>query len=98
MYYSKCFNYNCRYFVGYETCDKLILTSSEGFININITSKQSIPKSNTNMTSPSATLGFGCSSHKDTCDILSENLVTQKSPAYSSINEGDVLRYIKQVK
>ena len=50
------------------------------------------------MTSTSATLGFGCSPRNDTCDILSENLVLHRLLAYSSIDEGDVLRYINKVK
>ena len=50
------------------------------------------------MTSPSATLGFVCSPHKDTFDVLSENLVSQILQEYSSINEGRVLRYINKVK
>ena len=71
MYYSKGFNYNYIEFVGYETCDKLILTSGEVCINTNAITKQGIPKRNMNMTSPSETSGFCCSSYKDTCDILS---------------------------
>ena len=61
MQFSKDFNYNFIEFGGYETCDKLISTSSKGYSNTNIISKQIIPKSNTKMTYPSATLGFCCS-------------------------------------
>ena len=60
-------------FVGYETCEELILTSIEYWINKNTIIKQCIPKITMNMTYPSVTLGFGCSPHKNTCDILSEN-------------------------
>ena len=73
-------------FVGHETSDKLLWSSGKCCRNINTISKQGIPKSNINMTSPSETLGFGCSPHKDTCDILSENLASQIFQAYSSIN------------
>ena len=58
-------------FVGYEICEKLIWTSGEGCININITIKQGIPKIKINKKSPSSTFGFGYSPHKDNCDILS---------------------------
>ena len=71
MYSSQGFNYNHMKFVGYETCDKLIWTSGKGYRNTNTISKQGFQKSNMNMTSPSETLGFVCSQHKDTCDILS---------------------------
>ena len=50
------------------------------------------------MASPSETLGFGCSPNKETCDILSGNLVSKIFQEYSSINEGGVLRYINKVK
>ena len=63
-------------FVGYETCEKLIWKSGEGCTNKNKTSKQGIIKNNTNKTSPSSTLGFGCSPHKNTSDILSKDLVS----------------------
>ena len=53
MYSSKCSNFNYMEFVGYETCDRSIWTSCEGFRNTNITSKQGINKSNTNNTSTS---------------------------------------------
>ena len=43
-------------------------------------------------------LGFDCYPHKDTCDIFSENLVSHRLQAYSSINEGGVLSYINKVK
>ena len=38
-------------FFGYETCDKLIWTSDEVYINTNAISKQGIQKINMNMTS-----------------------------------------------
>ena len=50
MYYYKGFNYNYTYFIGYETCDKLIWTSGEGCRNTNTISKQGIPKINPNKT------------------------------------------------
>ena len=43
-------------------------------------------------------MGFGCYPHKDTCDILSEALVSCILQSYSSKNEGVVLRYINKVK
>ena len=64
----------------------------------NTTIKQGIAKSNMNMTSPPETLRFSCSLQKDTCDILSEILVSQMLQEFSSINEGDVLRYINKAK
>ena len=76
MYYSKGFNYNYMSFIGYETCEKLICKPGEGFRNTNTIRKQGIQKSNMNIKSPSESLGFGCSPHKDTCDILSEHLVS----------------------
>ena len=72
--------------LGYETCDKLVWASVEYFINTNTISKQGIPKTNINKTSPSSTLGFGCSPHKGTCDILSEDLVLCVFQAYLSKN------------
>ena len=51
-----------------------------------------------NTTSPSSTLGFGWSPHKDPCDILSEDLVSHIFQAHSSKNEGGVLRYLNKVK
>ena len=57
-------------FVGYETCDKLIWTSGEGRRITNKISKQVITKTNINKIARSLTFGFGCSTHKDTCDIL----------------------------
>ena len=98
MYSSKGLNYNYMDFFGYEICDKLIWTSGEGFINTNKISKQDIPTNNMNNKSPSSTLVFGCSPHNDTCDILSEDLVSNEFQAYSSKNEGGVLRYINKVK
>ena len=59
MYSSKCFNSNYMEFVVRGTCDKLIFTSDEGFINTHTISKQVIPKINMNMKSPSATLDIG---------------------------------------
>ena len=59
-------------FVSYETCDKLIQTSGEGYRNTNTICKQDIPKININKTSPSSTLVFSCSQKKATCDVLSE--------------------------
>ena len=50
------------------------------------------------MTSPSFLLGFGCSYHKDTCDILSEFFVSHILQEYLSLNEGDVLSYINKIK
>ena len=52
MYSSKYFNPNYMEFVGYETCE-IIWTSGEGFRNTNTISKQVIPQSNMNKTSPS---------------------------------------------
>ena len=71
-------------FFSYETYDKLILTSGEGCRNTNTISKKCIPKSNINKTSPSSTLSFSCSPHKETCDILLEHLVSQRLKSYSS--------------
>ena len=65
-------------FFGYDTCDKLIWTSGEGNIITNKISKKGITKTHNNKISLSSTLGFGCSLHKDTCDILSEDLVSSK--------------------
>ena len=70
IYSSGCFNYNYMYSDGYETCDKLIWASNNGCINTNTLSKQGIPKININNIFPSSTLGFGCSPHKYTCDLL----------------------------
>ena len=64
-------------FVDYETREKLLWTSGEGCRNNNTISKQGITKINMNMKSPLALLGFGYYPHKDTCDIFSENLVSQ---------------------
>ena len=73
-------------FVGYETCEKIMWKSGEGLINTNAISKQGIPKINIKKTSPSSTLGFGCSPHKYNCDILSEYLVLCIFQAYLSKN------------
>ena len=70
-------------FVGDVTRDKLISTSCEGFRNKNIISKEGIPKSNMNMTSPSSKLELGCSPHKGTCDLFSDDLVSHRLQAYS---------------
>ena len=76
MYSLKSFNYGYMEFVGYDTCEKLILTSDEGRrITIKI-SKQGILKTHVNKVSPTSTLVFGCSPHKDTFDILSDYLVS----------------------
>ena len=72
MYSYKCFNSSYMNCVGYETRDKLICTPGKCCITTNTTRKEVIPKTNTNKTPPSSTLGFGCSSHKDTSDIFSE--------------------------
>ena len=74
--------------VGYETCEKLIWTPGKGCRNKNEISKLGIPKINMNMTYPLSTLGFGCYPQKETCNILSENLVSRILQSYSSINEG----------
>ena len=57
-------------FVGYDTSDKLIWTSGNGFSNTNTIRKQGISKINMNMTSTSVISGFICSPLKDTCNIL----------------------------
>ena len=98
MYSSKCFNSNYRKFFGYETCENLIWTSGEGFTNTNTIRKQGIPKINMNITSPSSTLGLFCYPPKDTCDIFSEDFISHILQAYSSKNQGGVLRYITKVK
>ena len=51
-----------------------------------------------NMKSTSSALCSGCSPHKEACDILSENLYSQRFQAYSPINGGDVLININKVK
>ena len=61
-------------FVFYDTCDRLLWISGEGSrIKIKI-SKEVIPKTHTNKIYTPITLSFGCSPHKDNCDILSEDL------------------------
>ena len=75
-------------FVGYETCEKLIWKSGEGCTSKNKTSKQGIIKSNTNKTSPSSTLGFGCYPHKETCDILPEYFFELILKSCTSKNKG----------
>ena len=59
MYYSKSFNSHYMDFVGDETRVILIWISGKICRNTNAISKQGIPQINMNMTSPSATLGFG---------------------------------------
>ena len=83
---------------GYEICDKLIWAPGKICRNTNTTSKQGIPEINTKITSTSETLCFGCYTHKGSYDILSENLVSQRLQAYSSIYEGDLLRYANKAK
>ena len=75
IYSSECFNSQYMEFVGYDTREQLIWTPGEGSVIKNKTSKQGITKSFINKISTSI-LGFGCSPHKDTCDILSEYLVS----------------------
>ena len=72
MYSYKCFNSNYMEIVGYETHEKLMWTSGKYGRNKNTIRKQVFPKRNMNMTSPSGTLGFGCSPHNVTYNILSE--------------------------
>ena len=86
MYSSKCYNYNHMDSFDNETCEKLIWTSGEGCINKNTIRKQVIPKNNTNKVYPSSALGFGCYPHKETCDIFSEDLVSQILQEFSSKN------------
>ena len=57
-------------FVGYETCDKLIWSSGEGRKNTNKIRRKGIHNIYINKISPSSTLGFGYSPHKDTCGIF----------------------------
>ena len=64
-------------FVGSEIFDK----SGEGCRNINTIIKQVIPKSNMNRAYSSSTLSFGCYPHKETCDILSHDLVSNRLQA-----------------
>ena len=75
MYSSKYLISNYTEFVGYDTCDKLICTSGEGSRNTNKISKQGVTQINNNKIFPSWTLGFCRSPHKDTCNILSKDLV-----------------------
>ena len=98
MFSSTCFNYNYIEFVGYETCNKLIWTSGEGLRNTDTTRKQVINKSNMNKKYHFSTLGFGCSPHKDTNDILSEDFVSHRLLTYSPKYNRGVLRYINKVK
>ena len=83
MYSTKCFNSNYTEFFDFETCDKLIWTPGECCRHTNTTRKQGIPKININKKYPPSTLGFICFTHKDTCDILSEYLVSHILQAYS---------------
>ena len=55
---------------------KIIWTSGEGRRNENKKIIQGSPKSHIKKVSPSSILIYGCSLHKDTCDILSEYLVS----------------------
>ena len=84
IYSSNFSNFNYMEFVGYDTCDKLVWTSVEGCRITNTISKQVITEININKTSPSSTLGFGCSPYNDTCYILSEYLVLCIFQSYSS--------------
>ena len=70
-------------FIGYDTRDKLIWTSGEGWRITNTNSKQGIPKNNINKTSTLSTLGFVCSPDKDTRDIFSEDFVSCIFQVYS---------------
>ena len=88
IYYSKSFYSNYIGFLGYETRVKLIWTSGEGSRKTNKIRKKVGSKTNINKISPSLTLSFGCSSHKDTCDILSEYLVSSIFQEYSSKKKG----------
>ena len=83
MYYSEYFNYNYMEFVGYEKCDKLIWTSGKG-CRKKIQPENKVLQKIYEQTSRSLTLRFCCYPHKDTCDILSEDLVSQLWQAYSS--------------
>ena len=74
IYFSKFFNSRYMEFVVYETHEPLIWTSGEGSTNTNTIIKQGTPKSNTSKISPSSTFDFGYYPHKETCDILSEDL------------------------
>ena len=58
-------------FVGCDTCDKLIWIFGECIIIKNKIIKQVSPKIHINKVYPASTLGFVCSPHKYTCDILS---------------------------
>ena len=75
-------------FVGYKIWQRLMWTSGEGFKNTNKIIKQGITKININKTSPSSTLDFCWSPHTDTCDILSEYLVSHRLQECSSKNKG----------
>ena len=70
MCYYKCVNSDYIEFFGDETHEKIIWTSCEGCRNKNTISKQGITRININKKSPSSTSNFGCSPHKDTCDIF----------------------------
>ena len=63
-------------FFGYETFEKLVWTSGECNKITDKISKQVIPENHTNKIPPSSKLGFGFSPNKETCDILSEDLVS----------------------
>ena len=49
-------------------------------------------------TSPSSIFGFGCSLHKDTCDILSECFISNRLQEYSSKKYWNELRYTNKFK
>ena len=70
MYSSKYFDSKNMDFVCYDTCDKLIWMSGEGRIIKNKIIKQGSPKTHIKKISPTSTLGFFCSPHKDTFYIL----------------------------
>ena len=75
MYSSKSSNSKYMEFVGYETCENFIWTSGEVSRDKDETIKQGSYKTHINNISPPSSLIFGCFNHKDTCDILSEDLV-----------------------
>ena len=87
MYYSEGFNSNYMGLVGYETCDKLIWTSGEVFINKNTISKQLIPKSIINKISPSSTL-FLVFPHISTLVISCQNIWFHADYKHTNNNKG----------
>ena len=62
-------------FVGYDTYDKLVWKSGESRRIKNKIWKQGIPKTHTNKIPHSSKLDFGCYNQKETCNILSEDLI-----------------------